>query len=74
MIRAWLDAGRTDLAAAASVRVAATAAEPDATTLMRASAALVDAWVTGSATSAARAASLAATIPAPWWESRARQA
>ena len=47
---------------------------PDATTLMRASAALVDAWVAGSATSAARAVSLAATIPAPWWESRARQA
>ncbi len=74
VIRAWLDAGRTDLAASAAARVAETAAEPDATTLMRASAALVDAWVTGSAASAARAAELAATIPAPWWESRARLA
>jgi len=38
---------------------------------MRASTALVDAWLTGSAR---RAAGLAAAIPAPFWESRARSA
>jgi len=41
---------------------------------MRASTALVDAWLTGSADSARRAAGLAAAIPAPFWEPRARSA
>lgn len=74
IIRAWLDAGRRDLAAAAAARWAAHAAADSATQLMRVSAGLVDAWLTGSAESAERAAELAATIPAAFWESRARSA
>jgi len=50
------------------------AATASATPLMRASTALVDAWLTGSADSARRAAGLAAAIPAPFWEPRARSA
>ena len=72
--RAWLDAGRHDLAAATATRSAALAAEPGATRLMRASAALLDAWVTGSADSARAALALAREHGAPWWELRALQA
>lgn len=35
--------------------------------------ALVDAWLSGSAASAERAASMARALPAPWWESRAQE-
>ena len=42
--------------------------------LMRASAALIEAWVSGSPAAAARAAEIAAAIPAPWWELRAKAA
>ena len=38
---------------------------------MRASAALLDAWTTGSAESAPTAATLARDFGAPWWELRA---
>jgi hypothetical protein len=73
--RAWLDAGRGDLAARITERIVANvAAQADATALMRASAALLDAWVTGSHASAASAAELAASVPAPWWVERARAA
>jgi hypothetical protein len=71
VVRAWLDAGRTDLAALAAQRCAANAADPEATGLMRVSAALVDAWVTGSADSARTAAGLGTELGAPWWELRA---
>ena len=74
VVRAWLDAGRPDLAATAAVRSAEIAAEPDATRLMRASAALLDAWVGGSETSAQRALDLAREHGAPWWELRALRA
>ena len=73
-MRAWLDAGRTDLVADAAARSAANAADPDATRLMRASAALLDAWAGGSADSARTAARLAAEHGAPWWELRALEA
>ncbi len=66
---AWLGAGRSDLAAAAAERVAGFAADDDATPLMRASAALIGAWVgrtePGEALDAAEAAG------APWWTARA---
>lgn len=71
VVRAWLDAGRHDLAASAAARSAPIAAESDATRLMRASGAPIDAWVTGSATSARTAAALAREHGAPWWELRA---
>ena len=74
VIRAWLDADRHDLASAAAERWAEHAATDSATQLMRASSALIDAWLTGSTESARRAADLAAAIPAPFWESRARLA
>jgi len=50
------------------------AATDSATQLMRASSALIDSWLSGSAESALRAADLAAAIPAPFWELRARSA
>ncbi|MGQ0608846.1 MAG: ATP-binding protein, partial [Chloroflexota bacterium] len=71
VVRAWLDTEREDLAAVAAARSAEIAAEPDATRLMRASAALLDAWVTGSETSAHLALDLAHEHGAPWWELRA---
>jgi class 3 adenylate cyclase len=75
VVRAWLDAGRGDLAAAMAARISAgLAAEKEPTDLMRASAALIDAWVSRSRRSAANSAKLAASIPAPWWEARARAA
>jgi hypothetical protein len=75
VIRTWLDAGRQDLAAAMAGSIAENAAaESDGSPLLHASAALIDAWVTGSRTSAKRAAQLAASVPAPWWEARARAA
>jgi class 3 adenylate cyclase len=69
--RAWVDGGRQDLAAGAAERSAANAADPHATRLMRASAALLDAWAGGSVDSARTAALLANEHPAPWWELRA---
>ena len=71
VVRAWLDAGRLDLAVEAAARSAEIAAEPDATRLMRASAALLDAWVRGSASSARVALGLSREHGAPWWELRA---
>ena len=71
VVRAWLDAGRHDLAEHAAARSAENAAELDATRLMQASAALLDAWVTGSADAARGAAELAREHPAPWWQLRA---
>ena len=73
--RAWLDAGRLDPAARMAAVVAANVAEQSgASILMHASAALIDAWVTGSEASAAHSAELAASVPAPWWVERARAA
>ncbi|MEP7040433.1 MAG: adenylate/guanylate cyclase domain-containing protein [Chloroflexota bacterium] len=74
VVRTWLDAGRGDLAGAMASRVAAEFGTDAAAPLMRASAALVDAWVNGSQDAARRAAELAASLPAPWWEARARAA
>jgi hypothetical protein len=72
VIRAWIAAGRDDLAGLGADKVAEFAAEDDATALMRASAALVDAWLgradAGAAVSAARA------IGAEWWVARALRA
>jgi tetratricopeptide (TPR) repeat protein len=74
IVQAWLATGRRDLAEAAGARVAEAAQVEFATPLMRASAALIEAWVTGSHEAAARAAEIAAGIPAPSWEARARAA
>jgi len=74
IILAWLDAGRRDLASAAAEQWARHAAGHSGTQLMRSSAALIDAWLTGSAESARLAAELAANLPAPFWESRAHAA
>jgi hypothetical protein len=74
VVRAWLDAGRTDLARIAAERSAANATESDATPLMRASAALLDAWATGSTDSARLAAKLSGELSAAWWELRALRA
>jgi hypothetical protein len=72
LARAWLDRGRRDLAEAAGDRVAGFLAEDDATPLMRASSALIDAWLgrvePAAAVEAARAAG------APWWVARALRA
>ena len=69
LVRAWLDAGRTDLAMAAGDRVAGFAAEDGTTPLMRASSALIGAWLgrvqPAGAVDAARASG------APWWIARA---
>jgi hypothetical protein len=72
LTRAWLDAGSVDPAAAAAERVAAHAAEDDATLLMRASAALLAAWVGRG--EAAKAVVAARAAEAPWWELRALRA
>jgi hypothetical protein len=74
VVRAWLDGGRAELAARAAATSAAMAAEPDSTRLMRASAALLDAWVTGSAASARTCLQLAREHGAPWWELRSLRA
>jgi len=71
VVRAWLDSGRLDLAARAAARSAEIAAASDSTRLMRASAALLDAWAAGSASSARAALDLAREHGAPWWELRA---
>ena len=74
IVQAWLLTGRRDLAEAAAVRVAEAAGVGFSSPLMRASAALIEAWVSGSPAAAARAAEIAAAIPAPWWELRAKAA
>jgi len=74
VVRAWLDAGRTDLAITAAERSAANSGEPDATVLMGASAALLDAWASGSDDAARLAARLSGELGAPWWELRALRA
>jgi hypothetical protein len=72
--QAWLDAGRGELVARAAATSASMAAEPDSTRLMRASAALLDAWVTGSQEAARACLQLAREHGAPWWELRALRA
>jgi class 3 adenylate cyclase/tetratricopeptide (TPR) repeat protein len=73
--RAWLDAGLREPAERIAAVVAANVAEhADASALMHASAALIEAWVTGSHDAAERSAELAASVPAPWWVERARAA
>jgi len=74
VVRAWLDAGRDEIATIAAQRWAGIAAEPGSTRLMQTSAALVDAWISGSDVSARRALDLAREHGAPWWELRALQA
>ncbi|HYI66857.1 MAG TPA: adenylate/guanylate cyclase domain-containing protein [Candidatus Limnocylindrales bacterium] len=74
IVRAWLDAGRTDLATLAAQRSAANATDPEATGLMRASAALLDAWARDSAHSARTAVNVAGELGARWWELRALRA
>jgi len=74
LVRAWIDNGRSDLAASAAARLAAHASDPDASVLMRASAALADAWVNGSEAAADRAADLVATLPAHRWLSASAHA
>ncbi|MEO5987021.1 MAG: hypothetical protein ABIW50_00490, partial [Candidatus Limnocylindria bacterium] len=73
LVRSWLDAGRADLAGAASARWTSMVAADAETPLVQISSALMDAWVSGSPASAERAASMASALPAPWWESRARE-
>ena len=72
LVSSWLAAGSTEPPAAAAERVAGFVGEKDATMLMRASAALVGAWVgrtdPNEAIEAARAAG------APWWTARALRA
>ena len=70
--RAWLDAGRDDLARIAADRAGEHAADPSSTRLMQTSAALLAAWLTGSKADARTAADLAERHGAPWWELRAR--
>jgi hypothetical protein len=72
VIRAWIAAGRDDLAGRGADTVAEIAAEDDATPLIRASAALLDAWLGRADAGAAVAASRA--IGAPWWVARALRA
>jgi hypothetical protein len=72
--RTWLDAGRRDPATVAAERSAGFVAEEDATRLMHASAALLEAWVHGSDAAARRALDLAREHGAQWWELRALQA
>jgi hypothetical protein len=81
VIGAWLRAGRTDLATRAAEGVAGFAAEDDATPLMRASAALVSAWVAEAGgdhrrarTEARAAVAGARALGAPWWLARALRA
>ncbi len=70
--RAWLDAGRVDLATAAGDRLGGFAKHEEVTPLMRASSALVDAWL-GRA-DPALALSAAQAAGAPWWVARALRA
>jgi hypothetical protein len=73
--RAWLDAGLREPAERIAAAVAANVAgQAGASPLMHASAALIDAWVSGSRDAAERSAELAASVPAPWWVERARDA
>ncbi|HEU5324493.1 MAG TPA: hypothetical protein VFV59_01275, partial [Candidatus Limnocylindria bacterium] len=71
VIGVWADSGRADLVTAAAQRLAAIAADADATALIRTAAALARAHA-GDAGAAREAAEMAASIPAPWWERRAR--
>ena len=70
--RAWLDAGRADLATAAGQRVAGFVDEGDATPLMHASSALIGAWL--GQTEPAAAVEAARATDAPWWIARALRA
>jgi hypothetical protein len=74
VVDAWMAAARTDPAAEALRRSIEFSHEPDATVIMKASAALLDARVNASADAARQAVELAAGLPAPWWELRARRA
>jgi tetratricopeptide (TPR) repeat protein len=72
LVRAWIDAERTDLATAAGDRVAAFAAEDDTTPLMRASSALIGTWL--GRVEPAAAVEVARVSGAPWWIARALRA
>lgn len=72
--RAWLDAGRADLAGEALARVQHSHEDPEGSALSRASAALLKAWLSGSAGDADRARALATEAQAPWWAQRASPA
>ena len=65
LVRAWLEAGHSETAAAAAERVARIAREEDATMLMRAS--RRPRWLPGSDGATRRAAIAAAGRQAPWW-------
>ena len=69
VVRAWLDAGRSDLARAGVDRLAG---EPDLPSLMRASLALMQAWLGDGSPDDAKAAARAAR--APRWERLAASA
>ncbi|HEX7224814.1 MAG TPA: adenylate/guanylate cyclase domain-containing protein [Candidatus Limnocylindria bacterium] len=69
---AWLATGHRDRARGVADRLAAFAGEADATPLLRASAALVGAWV--GRTDPAEAVEAATAAAAPWWTARALRA
>jgi tetratricopeptide (TPR) repeat protein len=71
LARAWLDDGRADLAGSAGDRVGEFA-EDDGTPLMRASSALIAAWLRRA--EAAVAVEAAQSTGAPWWTARALRA
>jgi hypothetical protein len=71
IVRAWLDAARAEPATVVAERSAGFAADPDASRLMRSSAALLAAWVHGTDDEARKALALARDHGAPWWELRA---
>jgi hypothetical protein len=73
VVTAWIDAGRNDLATRVADAATANVAEGGATPLMQASAAIMRGLL-GEPAELERAATLAAAIPAPWWELRARRA
>ncbi|MDQ2673568.1 MAG: hypothetical protein M3Y40_02835, partial [Chloroflexota bacterium] len=70
--RAWLDTGRVDLATAAGDRVAGFVSDEGATPLMRASSALIGAWL--GRIDAAAVIDAAREAGAPWWVARALRA
>jgi tetratricopeptide (TPR) repeat protein len=71
VVGSWIAAGLTELASAVAAASGQNAAPPDATPLMRVSAALQRGML-GEQDQAAIAAKSAADFGAPWWELRAR--
>jgi class 3 adenylate cyclase/tetratricopeptide (TPR) repeat protein len=70
VVRAWLDAGRTDLARAATDRLVEVAVGEQIPPLVHVSIDLLRGWL-GDADAARRAVDGAREASAPWWESRA---